>query len=74
MSMVVNHVINHATSNNKFRTLVEYVEYKLLERDNKKLEAQWWEEHEKRIAMYVENKLQDFYQVVAPKVEQRKWD
>jgi len=33
------------------------------------VEAQWWEEHEKRIATYVENKMKDFDQVVAPKVE-----
>jgi hypothetical protein len=53
--------------------LVEYVEYELLEQDNKKLEAQWWEECEKRIVTYVENKMQDFDQIVAPKVERRKW-
>jgi hypothetical protein len=57
MSMVVNHVINLATLDNEFKTLVEYVEYKLLEQDNKKLEAQWWEEREKKIAMYLENKM-----------------
>jgi hypothetical protein len=51
MNMDVSYVINFATSNNKFKTLVEYVEYKLLERNNKKLEAQRWEEHEKRIVM-----------------------
>ncbi len=55
--MVVNHVINLATLDNEFKTLVEYVEYKLLEQDNKKLEAQWWEEREKKIAMYLENKM-----------------
>jgi hypothetical protein len=32
MNMVIRHVINPATSNNKFKTLVEYVEYKLLNR------------------------------------------
>jgi hypothetical protein len=31
MSMDVNHVINLAISDNEFKTLVEYVEYKLLE-------------------------------------------
>jgi hypothetical protein len=57
MNMVVNHVINLATLDNEFKTLVEYVEYKLLEQDDKKLEAQWWEEQEKKIATYVENKM-----------------
>jgi hypothetical protein len=51
MNMDVNHVINPITSNNEFKTVVEYVEYKLLERNSKKFEAQWWEECEKRIVM-----------------------
>ncbi len=46
--MDVSHVINLVTSNNEFKTLVEYVEYKLLKRNNKKLQAQWWEECEKK--------------------------
>jgi hypothetical protein len=70
--MVVSHVINLTTSDNEFKTLVEYVEYKLFKQNNKKLEAQWWEEREKRITTYVENKMQNFDQVVAPNVEQRK--
>jgi hypothetical protein len=69
MSMAINHVINPTTLNNKFKTLVEYVEYKLLEWDNKKLEAQWWEEHENKIVTYIENKMQDFDQVVVLEVE-----
>jgi hypothetical protein len=55
--MVVNHVINPTTLDNEFKTLVEYVEYKLLKQDNKKLETQWLEEREKKIATYVENKM-----------------
>jgi hypothetical protein len=39
--MDVSHVINLAISNNKFKTLVQYVEYKLFKQNNKKLEAQW---------------------------------
>jgi hypothetical protein len=39
--MVISHVINLATLDNKFKTLVEYVEYKLLKNNNNKLEAQW---------------------------------
>jgi len=66
MSMAISHVINPTTSNKKFETLVEYVEYKLLEWNNKKLEAQWWEEHEKGIVTYIENKMQDFDQLVVP--------
>jgi hypothetical protein len=41
MSMDVSHVINPTTLDNKFKTLVEYVEDKLLKNNNKKLEAQW---------------------------------
>jgi hypothetical protein len=57
------------TSNNELKTLVEYIEYKLFERVNKKLEAKWWEEREKRIATNVENRMQGFDQVVALEVE-----
>ncbi len=49
--MDVSYVINLITSNNEFKTLVEYVEYRLLERNSKKFEARWWEEREKRIVM-----------------------
>ncbi len=42
--MAISHVINPTVSNNKFKTLVEYVEYKLFEQNNKKFEAQWWKE------------------------------
>jgi hypothetical protein len=73
MNMFVSHVINPATLDNEFKTLVEYVEYKLLKWDNKKLETQQWEEHEKKFATYVENKMQDFDGVVDLEVEQRKW-
>jgi len=41
VNMVVSHVINLVTLDNKFKTLVEYVEYKLFKQNNKKLEAQW---------------------------------
>jgi len=37
----VNNVINPVISDNEFKTLVEYVKYKLLERYNKKFKAQW---------------------------------
>jgi len=67
--MIINNVINLVTLDNEFKRLVEYVESKLLEQYNKKLEAQWWGECEKMIVTYVENKMQDFDQVVAPKVE-----
>ncbi len=53
--------------------LVEYIEHKLLERYNKKLEAQWWEEHEKKILEYMDKKMHNFDAVVVLKVERRKW-
>jgi len=65
----VNNAINLAILDNEFKTLVEYVKYKLLERYNKKFKAQWWDKREKMIATYVENKMQDFDQVVALEVE-----
>jgi hypothetical protein len=67
--MTIINVINLVTLDNEFKTLVEYVEYKLREQYNKKLEAQWWEECEKMIATYVENKMQEFDQVVTSEVE-----
>jgi hypothetical protein len=36
------HVVNPATLEDEFHALVEYIEHKLLKRNNKKLEAQWW--------------------------------
>jgi hypothetical protein len=72
MSMDVSHVINPSTLNNKFKTLVEYVEYKLLEWNNKTwspmVGGAW-----KKDCYYVENKMQDFDQVVILEVEGRKW-
>jgi hypothetical protein len=65
--------VNPATSKDEFHALIEYIEHKLLERNNMKLEAQWWEECEKRIVEYVNNKLHNFDVVVALEIEQRKW-
>ncbi len=50
-------MVNPATSNDEFNKLIDYIEYKLFEWDNKKLEAQWWEECEKRIFEHVDNKM-----------------
>jgi hypothetical protein len=72
--MVVSHVINPATSDNELKTLVEYVEYKLLKQYNEKLKAQWREECERRIVTYIENKMQKIDGIVALKVEQKKWN
>jgi hypothetical protein len=66
-------VVNLATSNDEFNKLIDYIESKLFEQDNKKLEAQWWGECEKRISKHVDNKMRDFDAIVAPKVERRKW-
>jgi hypothetical protein len=49
VNIFVSHVVNLATSEDEFHTLIEYIEHNLLEQNNKKLEAQCWEEHEKRI-------------------------
>jgi len=60
ISITISHVVNLITLDDEFNKLVDYIKYKLLEQDNKKLEAQWWEEHGKRIAEHVDNKMQDF--------------
>ncbi len=73
MNIFVSHVVNLATLEDEFHALVEYIEHKLLEQNNKKLEAQWWEEREKRIVEYVDNKMHNFDAIVAPKIERRKW-
>jgi hypothetical protein len=73
MNIFVSHVVNLATSKDEFHTLVEYIEHKLLERNNKKLEAQWWEEREKRIVEYVDNKMHNFDIIVVLEMKQRKW-
>jgi hypothetical protein len=61
--------MNLSILKDKFIALVEYIEYKLFKLDNKKLETQWWQDHEKKIAKYVENKIHGFDGIVAPKVE-----
>jgi hypothetical protein len=66
-------VVNPTTSYHEFNKLIDYIEYKLLEQDNTKLETWWWEEHEKKIFKHVDNKMWDFDGVVALEVERRKW-
>jgi len=66
-------VVNPATLDGKFNKLINYIEYKLFEQNNTKLEAQWWEECEKRIFKHAGNKMWDFDGVVVSEVEQRKW-
>jgi hypothetical protein len=73
VNISVTHVVNPTTLEDEFHALVEYIEHKLQERNNKKLEAQWWEECEKRIVEYMDNKMHNFDVIVAPKIEQRKW-
>ncbi len=73
VSIALSHVVNPATLDDEFNKLIDYIEYKLLKWDNTKLEAQWWEEHEKRIFKHVDNKMRDFDGVVTSEVERRKW-
>jgi hypothetical protein len=73
VNISVTHVVNPTTLEDEFHALVEYIEHKLQEQNNKKLEAQWWEECEKRIVEYMDNKMHNFDVIVAPKIEQMKW-
>jgi hypothetical protein len=73
VNISINHVVNPATSEDEFHALVEYIEHKLLEWNNKKLEAQWWEECEKKIVEYVDSKMHNFDVVVVRKIERKKW-
>ncbi len=70
MNISISHMVNTATSKDEFRAQVEYIEHKLLERENKKLEAKWWKEHAKRIFKYADKKMCDFDAIVALEVEQ----
>jgi len=60
MRIVVGHVMHLETMDVEFTSLVEYIKYKLLERDNQKLEAQWPKEHVKKMVDYVVKQMQDF--------------
>jgi hypothetical protein len=42
ISIVVNHVVNLVASENKFTTMVEYVEYKLFKQDIKSPMVRVW--------------------------------
>jgi len=55
----------------EFTSLVEYINYKLLKRDNEKLEAQWAKEHVEKMVNYVDKQMQDFDILHATKVEER---
>ncbi len=70
MNISISHMVNTATSKDEFRAQVEYIEHKLLERENKKLETKWWKEHAKRIFKYAYKKMCDFDAIVALEVEQ----
>jgi hypothetical protein len=73
MNIFVNYVVNLATLEDEVYALVEYIEHKLLEQNNNKLEAQWWEEYEKKIVEYVDNKMHNFDAIVVLEIKQRKW-
>jgi hypothetical protein len=57
MNIFFDHVLNLATSEDEFHALVDYIEHTLWKCNNKKLEAQWWEECGKNIVEYVDNKM-----------------
>jgi hypothetical protein len=57
----------------EFTSLVEYIKYKLLKRDNDKLEAQWAKEHVEKMVDYVDKQMQDFDILHAIEVEEKKW-
>jgi len=46
--------MNLEIMDHKFALLVDYIKYKLLERNNKKLEQQWVHAHMEKMAKYVE--------------------
>jgi hypothetical protein len=73
MRIVVGHVMHLETMDVEFTSLVEYIKYKLLERDNQKLEAQWPKEHVKKMVDYVVKQMQDFDILHATEVEEKKW-
>jgi hypothetical protein len=54
MQAIVGHMMNLETVDHEFILLVDYIKYKLLEQDNKKLGQQWAHEHMKKMAKYVE--------------------
>jgi len=69
----IGHVMNLEIVDEEFTSLVEYIKYKLLERDNLKLEAQWAKEHVEKMADYIGKQMQDFEILHAIEVEERKW-
>jgi hypothetical protein len=46
--------MNLETMDEEFMSLVDYIKYKLFERDNHKLEAQWAKEHVEKMADYIQ--------------------
>jgi len=59
--------------NEEFTSLVEYIKYKLLKRDNDKLEAQWAKEDVEKMVDYVDKQMQDFDILHVTEVEEKKW-
>lgn len=54
MWITIGRVMNLEIMDHKFALLVDYIKYKLLERNNKKLEQQWVHAHMEKMAKYVE--------------------
>jgi hypothetical protein len=53
MQVTIGRVMNLEIVNHKFTLLIDYIKYKLLEQNNKKLEQQWVHEHMEKMAKYV---------------------
>jgi hypothetical protein len=54
MQVTVGCVMNPEIVDHEFALLVDYIKYKLLEQNNKKLEQQWAHGHMEKMAKYVE--------------------
>jgi hypothetical protein len=70
---IVGHVMNLETMDEEFTSLVEYIKYKLLERNNQKLEAQWAKEYVEKMANDIDRQMQDFDILHVVEVKERKW-
>jgi Na+/phosphate symporter len=70
---IVGHVMNLETMDEKFTSLVEYIKYKLLERNNQKLKAQWAKEHVVKMVDNIDTQMQDFDILHVVEVKERKW-
>ncbi len=54
MQVTIGRAMNPKIVNHEFTLLVDYIKYKLLEQNTKKLEQQWAHEHMEKMTKYVE--------------------